>query len=82
MDTLRRNKVVVENKLDDIERSSVSTSNSSTATNSGSVSDVTGSSLLVDLSNSVPAAYDMTLIELDASSFPESVPAADKAGTR
>ncbi|ESW17064.1 hypothetical protein PHAVU_007G207100 [Phaseolus vulgaris] len=86
MDTVRRNKHLFGNKPDDIQLSSFS-SNSSSASNSGLNSEVshTGgvkSSLLVDVSNSLSVPYDMTLIDLDASSYPEKVPAADKAGTR
>ncbi|RDX75318.1 Transmembrane protein, partial [Mucuna pruriens] len=83
MDTVRRNKHLYGNKLDDIQLSNFS-SNGSTASDSGPISDVSHSgamksSLLVDVSNSLSVPYDMTLIDLDASSYPEKVPAA---GTR
>jgi len=86
MDTVRRNKHLFGNKPDDIQLSSFS-SNSSSASNSGLNSEVSHSggmksSLLVDVSNSMSVPYDMTLIDLDASSYPEKVPAADNAGTR
>ena len=87
MDSVRRNKHMFGNKLDDIQLSSLSYSTSSTPSNSGSMpdasnSDATNSSLLVDMSNSVSEPYDLTLIDLDVSSYPEEVPAADKVGGR
>ncbi|TKY61622.1 Organic solute transporter Ost-alpha [Spatholobus suberectus] len=87
MDSVRRNKHMFGNKLDDIQLSSLSSSTSSSPTNSGSIPDATNSdamksSLLVDMSNSVSASYDLTLIDLDVSSYPEEVPAADNAGGR
>ncbi|KAG4907244.1 hypothetical protein AAZX31_20G080000 [Glycine max] len=86
MDTVRRNKHLFGSKADDVQISSFS-SNSSSPSNSGPISDVPHSgamksSLLVDVSNSLSVPYDMTLIDLDASNYPEKVPAADKAGTR
>ncbi|XP_057425511.1 uncharacterized protein LOC130718896 [Lotus japonicus] len=87
MDAVRRNKHMFENKVDDIQLSRFSSSNSSTPSNSGPISDVSHSdamksSLLVDVSNSVSVPYDLTLIDLDLSDHPEKVPAVDKAGTR
>ncbi|CAL0324787.1 unnamed protein product [Lupinus luteus] len=87
MDTVRKNKYVFGNKLDDIQLSSMSSSNSSTPSHSdpmpdASNSDAMKSSLLLDMSNSVSVPYDLTLIDLDVTSYPENVPAADKAGTR
>ncbi|OIW16996.1 hypothetical protein TanjilG_32863 [Lupinus angustifolius] len=87
MDTVRKNKYVFGNKLDDIQLSSMSSSNSSTPSHSDpmpdpSNSDAMKSSLLLDMSNSVSVPYDLTLIDLDVASYPENVPAADKAGTR
>ena len=83
---MRRNKHLFGSKADDVQISSFS-SNSSSPSNSGPISDVPHSgamksSLLVDVSNSLSVPYDMTLIDLDASSYPEKVPAADKAGSR
>lgn len=75
---------MIGNKSDDIQLSRIS-SNSSTPSNSGndvSNSGAMKSSLLVDVSNSLSVPYDMTLIDLDASSYPEKVPPADKAGNR
>ncbi|KAJ1377846.1 Organic solute transporter subunit alpha/Transmembrane protein [Sesbania bispinosa] len=84
METVRRNKHMVGNKFDDTQLSSLTSSNSSTPSHSGPISDVphsgaVKSSLLVDVSNSVSVPYDFTLIDLDASDYPEKVPAADKA---
>ena len=83
---MRKNKLMFGNKLDDIQLSSLSSTNTSTPSNSGPVSDASQSdgisSLLVDMSNSVSVPYDMTLIELDPSSYPAQVPAADKTDTR
>ncbi|XP_027366111.1 transmembrane protein 184A-like [Abrus precatorius] len=86
MDTVRRNKHMFGNKIDDIQLSGFS-SNSSIPSNVGPISDVSHSSamkssLLVDISNSVSVPYDFTLIDLDAPNYPEKVPEADKAGTR
>lgn len=82
---MRKNKHMTGNKIDDIQLSSFSSSNNSTPSNSGlmpdaSNSDAMKSSLLVDISNSASIPYDLTLIDLDVSSYPEKVPAADKAG--
>lgn len=87
MDSVRKNKHIYENKLDDIQLSSFSSSTSSTPSNSGPVSDArsseaTNSSLLVDISSSASVPYDLTVIDLDVSTFPENVPAADKVGTQ
>ena len=86
MDSVR-NKHMSGDKLDDILQLSSLSSTSSTPSNSGSIpdasnSDATNSSLLVDMSNSVSEPYDLTFIDLDVSSYPEEVPAADKAGGR
>lgn len=86
MDNVRKNKHITGNKVDDIQLTSFS-SDSSTPSNSGSLpdasnSDAIKSSLLVDVSTSASIPYDLTLIDLDVSSYPEEVPAADKAGLR
>ncbi|CAI8615299.1 unnamed protein product [Vicia faba] len=85
MDNVRKNKHIIGNKVDDIQL--VSLSSSSTPSNSVSLpdasnSDVLKSSLLLDVSNSGSIPYDLTLIDLDVSSYPENVPAADKADAR
>ncbi|XP_059652180.1 uncharacterized protein LOC132299515 [Cornus florida] len=70
MDTVRKNKHIFGNKLDDIQLSSLSSSATSTPTRPGIESDTanperTSSSLLVDTSNSVSVPYDMSLIDMD-----------------
>ncbi|KAL2345559.1 hypothetical protein Fmac_006844 [Flemingia macrophylla] len=87
MDSVRKNKHMLGNKLDDIQLSSLSSSNSSTPSNSGSIpatsnSDAMKSSFLVDIPDSGSLPYDLTLVDLDVSSYPEEVPAADKSGAR
>ena len=83
---MRRNKQMFANKPDDTQLAGFS-SNSSSPTNSGPISDASHSgamksSLLVDVSSSVNVPYDLTLIDLDSPSYPGKVPAADKAGNR
>ncbi|KAJ8752239.1 hypothetical protein K2173_003875 [Erythroxylum novogranatense] len=87
MDAVRKNKYMFGNKLDEIQLSSQSSSATSTPKNNNSVpssahSDVMKSSLLVDTSNSLSVSYDMSLIDLDFSSYPEKVPAANVSGLR
>ncbi|KAK9749761.1 hypothetical protein RND81_02G148300 [Saponaria officinalis] len=87
MDAVRRNKPLYGNKLDDIQLSSQSSSATSTPPiNPLEGQDLTSenmqSSLLVDTSNSVSVPYDMTLIDLDLSSFPPKVIAADDTTKR
>ncbi|KAH9670192.1 hypothetical protein KPL70_016886 [Citrus sinensis] len=81
MDAVRRN------KLDEIQLSSVSSSDASTPKHSSTMpdtahSDAIKSSLLVDVSNSLSAPYDMALIDIDMSSYPAKVPAAKENETR
>lgn len=87
MESVRRNKHMFGNKLDDIQLSSLSSSSTSTPKNPDTVtdstqSDVMKSSLLVDTSNIFSEPYDMSLIELDVSNYPSKVPAANETGTR
>jgi hypothetical protein len=87
MESVRKNKHMFGNKLDDIQLSSLSSSSTSTPKNPDSVtdslqSDVMKSSLLLDTSNSLSVPYDMSLIELDMSTYPSKVPAANETGTR
>lgn len=87
MDAVRRNKLMFGNKLDDIQLSSVSSSGTSTPQNPGSVpdslnSDVMKSSLLVDPSNSYTVPYDMSLIDMDLSTYPPKVPVATETEPR
>ncbi|KAL8168224.1 hypothetical protein V2J09_009723 [Rumex salicifolius] len=78
MDTVRKNKHMLGSKLEDIELSSESSSGSA----SSSPDNIPGSkntnlpSLLLDTSNSLSVPYDMNLIDIDISSYPEEVPAA------
>ncbi|XP_044480865.1 transmembrane protein 184A-like isoform X2 [Mangifera indica] len=76
MDAVRRNKHMFGTKLDDIQLSSLSSSSGS------SQSDISKSSLLVDTSNSLSVPYDMSLIDIDISSYPEKVSAANETGTQ
>ncbi|CAI0552051.1 unnamed protein product [Linum tenue] len=87
MDAVRRNKHMLGNKLDEIQLSSQSSSGGSTPKHTSSSvpadSDAMKSSLLVDTSNSLSVPYDMSLIDMDLSSYPAKVPAADDTtGTR
>lgn len=89
MDAVRRNKNIFGNKLDEIQLSSLSSSSASTPNDSGRMpvpvpppnSDAMNSSLLLDTSNSSSVPYDMSLIDLDLSSYPTKVPPANE-GTR
>ncbi|XP_062156913.1 uncharacterized protein LOC133864556 [Alnus glutinosa] len=87
MESVRRNKHIFGNKLDDIQLSSLSSSSTSTPKNPDSVTDSSQpdamrSSLLVDATNSLSVPYDMSLIDLDMSGYPSKVPAAKESGTR
>lgn len=87
MDTVRKNKHLYGNKLEDIQLSSLSSSGSSSPQNPVSVSDTTkseamNSSLLMDASNTVSTPYDLSLIDIDMTSYPENVPAANESGKR
>ncbi|KAF3454762.1 hypothetical protein FNV43_RR05210 [Rhamnella rubrinervis] len=87
MDAVRKNKFVFGNKIDDIQLSSLSSSNSSTPKNPVTVhdstnSDAMNSSLLVDTSTAVEVSYDMSLIDLDISSYPSNVPAVKEGMPR
>ncbi|KAE8651636.1 transmembrane protein 184A [Cucumis sativus] len=86
MDTVRRNKHMFGNKLDDIQLSTISSSSSSTPNHPEVLeptnSDAMKSSLLLDASNSLSTPYDMSLIDLDMSSYPSKVAAADETITR
>lgn len=76
MEALRRN------KLDDIQLSSVSSSAASTTENDYAESDIAKSSLLVDTSNLLSVPYDLSVIDIDMSSYPAEVPAANETETR
>lgn len=87
MDAVRKNKHMLGNKLDDIQLSSLSSSNPSTPKESASAPDSSNreamkSSLLVDTSADFSVPYDMSLIDLDLSSYPAMVPAAKESDPR
>ncbi|XP_022719109.1 transmembrane protein 184A isoform X3 [Durio zibethinus] len=87
MDAVRRNKLMLGNKLDDIQLSSLSSSGTSTPQNPGSVpdsarGDMIKSSLLVEPANSYSVPYDMSLIDMDLSNYPPKVPAAKETEPR
>lgn len=83
MDAVRRNRHMFGNKIDDIQLSSVSSSgNSSPKTSTTTVQDSTDpeamkSSLLMDTTSSPSKPYDLSLIDMDLSSYPAKVPAVD-----
>ncbi|PIN08212.1 hypothetical protein CDL12_19221 [Handroanthus impetiginosus] len=85
MDTVRRNKHMFGNDVNDIQLSSLSSSGGSTPQNSGEAQDTVkseaqNSSLLRDESNSLSVQYDFSLIDIDISDYPTKVPAANEAG--
>ncbi|KAG2719656.1 hypothetical protein I3760_02G000300 [Carya illinoinensis] len=86
MESVRRNKHIVGNKLHDIQLSSLSSSSASTPENpffaTDSSSDAMKSSLLVDTSSSFSVPYEMSLIDLDMSNYPPEVPLANETVTR
>lgn len=90
MDTVRRNKNIYGNKLEDVQLSSVSSSGSRTPEISDASPDTLklealDSSLLMDRSNATSNAtsnadsvpYDLSLVDIDMSSYPAEVPAAN-----
>ncbi|CAI9101430.1 OLC1v1038760C1 [Oldenlandia corymbosa var. corymbosa] len=87
MDTVRKNKQMLGNKLEDIQLSSLSSSGSSTPQNSSGAQDIAkaeamNSSLLMDPSNALSTPYDLTLIDIDMSSYPSNVASASESGQR
>lgn len=84
MDAVRKNKHMLGTKLDDIQLSSVSSSGASSPKRSSTVQDSSvrenmKSSLLIETANS-STPYDMSLIDMDLSSYPSKVPAANAGG--
>lgn len=83
MEAVRKNKLMLGNKLDEVELSGSSGTNSP---QSGSKmpdsmsSEAPQSSLLVDTSDSISVSYDMSLADLN--SYPAEVPAVDLEGKR
>ncbi|XP_058077439.1 uncharacterized protein LOC131225857 [Magnolia sinica] len=87
MDAVRRNKHIFGNKVDDTLVSSVSSSDTNSPKISNTVQhsndpEVMKSSLLMDASNSLAQPYDLSLIDMDLSSYPEKVPAVNDSTTR
>lgn len=83
MDAVRRNKLNVGNKMDELQLSS-SSSSTSTPKNPSMVQEsqdpeAMKSSLLIDYSTSVTQSYDLSLVDMDLSSYPTKVPAATKS---
>ncbi|CAK9155003.1 unnamed protein product [Ilex paraguariensis] len=73
MDTVRRNKHMFGNKLDDTQVSSLSSSGNNThfpsTTPNSAKSEAMNSSLLRDTSNSLSVPYDLSLIDIDMSNY-------------
>lgn len=87
MDSARKSRHTFGGKLDDIQLVSLSSSDSSSPNNVGSIpdsarSDAVNTSLLMDDSQSFSLSYDMTLIDIDMSGYSPKVPAVDEAETR
>ncbi|KAI8531902.1 hypothetical protein RHMOL_Rhmol11G0172400 [Rhododendron molle] len=87
MDAVRKNKYMFGNKLDDLQLSSISSSGSSSPPNSSTTHstknpEAMNSSLLMDASNSHSTPYDLSLIDIDLSSYPSKVPTANQPGTK
>ncbi|KAG6751437.1 hypothetical protein POTOM_043625 [Populus tomentosa] len=85
MDAVRKNKLMFGNKMDEL--SSHSSSATSTPKNDSSVphpahSDAMKSSHLMGASDSLSSPYDMSLIDMDFSSYPAKVAAANETGIR
>ncbi|PIA40736.1 hypothetical protein AQUCO_02400066v1 [Aquilegia coerulea] len=86
MDNVRRNKLGSGNKMEELQLSSLSSSNTSTPKNASMAQDsidpeAMKSSLLIDYSHSVTQSYDLSLVDMDLSSYPTNVPAASNPGT-
>lgn len=87
MDAVRKNKYMFGNKLDDLQLSSISSSDSSSPPNSSTTHntknpEAMNSSLLLDASNSNSTPYDLSLIDIDLSSYPSKVPTANQPGRK
>lgn len=87
MDAVRKNKHLFGNKIDGVSVSSHSSSGTSTPKASGVTDparpETMKSSLLVDASDSASTMYDMSLMDIDISSYPSKVPSANvSAGPR
>ncbi|KAK8573606.1 hypothetical protein V6N13_009695 [Hibiscus sabdariffa] len=87
MDAARRNKPVIPSKLEDIQLSSLPPDGTGAPQNPNSApvsasADIPKSSLLTDHSNSSSVPYDMSLIDMDLSSYPSEVPAVKDTNPR
>lgn len=86
MDTARRSKDAIVNKLEDVQLPSLSSSGSSSSDNSGVdrpvKSEAANSSMLIDASSTVSLPYDLSLIDIEMANYPAKVPAANEDGTR
>lgn len=77
MDTVRKNRVLFRNKLEEIQLSSPS----ATSTSESIISEAPQSSKLMDTSvDPFPESYDTTLIDLEMNDYPAEVPAANVGG--
>ncbi|XP_071714861.1 uncharacterized protein [Rutidosis leptorrhynchoides] len=88
MDNARKSWDIASNKLDDIQLSRMSSSSDSLAENNYSPvqkiakSESVGSSLLVDVSNSSSIPLDLTLVDLNLSSYLDQVPSVTESDAR
>ncbi|KAL8555015.1 hypothetical protein ACS0TY_002991 [Phlomoides rotata] len=88
MDSARKNRNMSGNKLEDIQLSSLSSSESTTPQHSGATQDIVdleavNTSVLVDATTvAEPVPYDLSLIDIDMTNYPTEVPAVNEAGTR
>lgn len=91
MDTVRRNKNMYGNKLEDVQLSSLSSSGSRTPENTDAAQDTVKLEAVDSLllmgdasmpSNAEPVPFDLSLVDIDMSNYPEEVPAANEAETR
>ncbi|XP_058082323.1 uncharacterized protein LOC131230415 isoform X2 [Magnolia sinica] len=87
MDDVRKNKHTLGNKIDNIQLSSPSSSGTITPEILNTVRDsmdpqVMKPPLLMEPSDSLQQSYDLSLVELDLSSYPEEVPAVSDSGTQ
>nr|XP_043626659.1 transmembrane protein 184A-like [Erigeron canadensis] len=86
MDNARKSKDIAANKLDGIQLSRMSSSGDSSPENNNlqetAKSESMDSSLLVDVSNSSSTSFDLTLVDLSLSNYPEEVPAVTEPETR
>ncbi|KAL6545661.1 hypothetical protein OROGR_009535 [Orobanche gracilis] len=85
MDTMRRKKHVFRKKTDHVQLSSLSSSVANNTQIPGEAqlrSEALDTLLRENSSNPVSVPYDLSLIDVDISSYPTKVPAAEEAGKR